>query len=176
MTHGGPSNGPIVDGVTLPPQGRRFQTRTEVPFPPVSEVGPAPFADYGGSPVWVGSAIFEDSVHPCKLVPTLTPCCSVPYGGGEHAHHGRYDLLPITPQMEWVSTNQGIIPEGRRPVDGGYEASGERLYHAIAVISLPTAEVVVPGKTGLHLGGANIPFGNQEHVIRDEYCILCWKD
>ena len=50
--------------------------------------------------------------------------------------------------MEWVSANHGVIPKGRRPVDGGYEASGERLYHAVAVIS----GVSVPGKTAVHLG------------------------
>ena len=92
IPHGGPApatSGSGTAGNTIPPQGRRFQTRTEVPFPPVSEVGPAPFVDYGGVPVWVGSAIFEDSVHPCKLVPTLEPYCRVPYGGGEYEHHGR---------------------------------------------------------------------------------------
>lgn len=97
IPHGGPaaSVSGAVGGI-IPPQGRRFQTRTEAPFPPVSEVGPAPFADYGGAPVWVGSAIFEDSVHPCKIVPTLEPCCRVPYGGGEYEHRGRY-VTPHNP-------------------------------------------------------------------------------
>lgn len=52
--------------------------------------------------------------------------------------------------MEWIPARHGIIPQSRRPVDGGYEASGERLYHAVAVIS----GVSVPGKTAVHLGAS----------------------
>ena len=60
----------------------------------------------------------------------------------------RYDILPITQDHEWVPTSHGRIPEGRRPVDGGFEESGHRLYHAVAVVH----GLSVPGKTGEHLG------------------------
>ena len=60
----------------------------------------------------------------------------------------RFDILPITNQHEWVPTSHGLIPQGRRPVDGGYEESGDRLYHAVAVVH----GCSVPGKTGEHLG------------------------
>lgn len=123
------------------------------------------------SPVYVGSAIFEDSVHPCKIAPSVHPSCRVAYGGTEKDHHGRYDLLPITAEMEWVPTQKGELPPGRRLVEGGYEANGEKLYHALAKIG----EVEVPGKTGKHLGGANIPFGGYEHIAK-EYKVLCWKE
>ena len=46
--------------------------------------------------------------------------------------------------MEWVITS---VPAGRRPIDGGHEENGEKLYHAAAIIS----GVKVPGKTGRHL-------------------------
>lgn len=72
--------------------------------------------------------------------------------------------------MEWVPTRNGEIPPDRRPIEGGYESNGEKLYHALGDIG----EVKVPGKTGKHLGGANIPFDGYEHVVR-EYKILCWK-
>lgn len=104
----------------------------------------------GVSPVYVGSAIFDDSVHPCKIAPSVHPPCRVPYGGTEHDHHGRYDLLPITPDMEWIPTKNGEIPPGRRPVEGGYESGGQKLYHALGKIG----EVDVPGKTGAHLVSA----------------------
>lgn len=72
----------------------------------------------------------------------------VPYGGGEHEHQGRYDLLPFAPDMmEWVRASKGHIPNGRRPVEGGYEENGAKLYHALAVVD----GVCVPGKTGEHL-------------------------
>ena len=129
------------------------------------------FRDIGGQPVYVASALMENAVHPCKCVPHLEPPCRVPYGGGEHAHHGRYDILPITDDMEWVQCEGGGIPYGRTPVEGGYE--GEHpLYHAYADIH----GTKVPGKTGPHLGGANIAFGGQEMVFRNNYYILCWKE
>ena len=49
--------------------------------------------------------------------------------------------------MEWVPTRNGEVPPGRRPVEGGYESDGEKLYHALGNID----GVNVPGKTGKHL-------------------------
>ncbi|KAL1724254.1 hypothetical protein EV715DRAFT_244731 [Schizophyllum commune] len=72
--------------------------------------------------------------------------------------------------MEWVPARDGKLPEGRRVVEGGYESSGAKLYHALGVVN----GVKVPGKAGEHLGGANLPFGGQEHVVR-EYEVLCWR-
>ncbi|KAF8318417.1 hypothetical protein DL93DRAFT_2054570 [Clavulina sp. PMI_390] len=155
----------------VPPQGRRFQTRTTAEFPGVDIVGPPPFTDYGGEPIYVGSAIMEDppSVHPCKLAPHLENVCMVSYGGQELGHQGRYDLLPIDNHlMEWVATSHGNVPTNRRPVDGGYEAGGERLYHAVVEIS----GVRVPGKTAPHLGAANVPWGGEEKIVREGYWIL----
>ena len=110
-----------------------------------------PSADLVGSPinglVFVGSAIFENSVHPCKIDYSLYPPCRVSWGGSEVAHYGRYELLPITFQMEWVPTTNGDIPPDRHPVEGGYESSGEKLYHALARIK----DIDVPGKVGKHL-------------------------
>ena len=96
----------------------------------------------------MGSALFGSSVHPCKIAPHLSPPARVAYGGGEHEHWGRFDLLPINDQtMEWVPASHGKIPPGRRPVEGGYEENGMRLFHAIVYID----NVWVPGKTGEHL-------------------------
>ena len=58
--------------------------------------------------------------------------------------------------MEFVRTSHGHVPAGRRPVEGGYEedyGGGEpkKLYHALALIRFGDQEVLVPGKTGLHL-------------------------
>jgi len=127
--------------------------------------------------VWVGRAVFgemaEGGMHPCKVVldeKSGVVWCLAPYAGKEKLHQGRYDLLPLTSDMEYVPTSWGAIPRGRIAVDGGYEANGDMLYHALATIS----GVHVPGKTGAHLRSAHFPFGNQEVVLEDGYNILCW--
>ncbi|THV03235.1 hypothetical protein K435DRAFT_716027 [Dendrothele bispora CBS 962.96] len=154
-----------------PSSGYRVPLMTGSSFPH-GQAGQPPFNDLDGSPVFVGSALFEKSVHPCKIAPNLSSPCLVPYGGGEHLHNGRYDLLPFDSNtMEWVSTSYGQVPQGRRPVEGGYEEDGAKLYHAAAVVN----GIKVPGKTGTHLRGANVSFGGGEHVIQDQYDILCWR-
>jgi hypothetical protein len=93
----------------LPPPGARFALTTSGPFPTDRIGQPVNYDLDGHSPVFVGSALLGSSVHPCKIAPRLSPPCRVPYGGGEHEHHGRYDLLPFQPQlMEWVSTSNGL--------------------------------------------------------------------
>jgi len=94
----------------------------------------------------------------------------VPFGGSEKIHQGRYDILPITPAMEWVPAKDGRIPKGVRPVEGGYESDGKFLYHAYATIN----GCKVPGKVGAHLEAAHVPFGGKE-CREKEYHLLVWK-
>jgi hypothetical protein len=61
--------------------------------------------------------------------------------------------------MEWVSTSHGRPPMGKRPVEGGHEATGHPLYHAIGEVE----GVRSIGKAGEHLGGAHFPFAGAEH-------------
>ncbi|KAH6913066.1 hypothetical protein BKA70DRAFT_1076218, partial [Coprinopsis sp. MPI-PUGE-AT-0042] len=155
-----------------PPSGYRVPLTAAggSPFPAQAQSGYPPLFDAdGASPIFIGSALFGDSVHPCKIGPHLRPSvCSVPYDGREFPHEGRYDLLPFVPdQMEWVRASNGRIPQGRRPIEGGYEANGHKLYHALANVD----GVRVPGKTGEHLNGANVPFGGRE-VSAEHYEIL----
>lgn len=146
-----PPSGP-PPRATPPPSGYRVPLTATAAFP-VQQAGQPVTRDLDGSPVFIGSALLERSVHPCKIVPNLQPPCRVPYGGGEFEHQGRFDLLPFDPQtMEWVPTSQGRIPAGRRPVDGGYEEHGGKLYHALGVVQ----NVEVPGKTGEHLVRASV--------------------
>jgi len=156
-----------------PPSGFRLPLSATAPFPDPSQTGQPPFYDADGvSPVFIGSALLEGSVHPCKIGPHLQPFASVPYGGGEYGHHGRFDLLPFKPdQMEFVHTSRGVIPPGRRPIEGGYEQDGNKLYHAVAVVN----GAKVPGKTGEHLRGSRVAFGGTEYEIDDNYEILCWR-
>jgi len=161
------------------PSGDRIALTFPGPFP-INEAGPPPCVDADGSPVYIGSALgsndprdpLHNAVHPCKIAPHLSPPCRVPYGGGEHEHMGRYDLLLFVQQtMEWVPTSFGRIPQNRSPIEGGVETHGAKLYHALARVG----DVWVPGKTGAHLNGCNVAFGGGEHAITDGYYILCWR-
>ncbi len=117
-------------------------------FPPQDLTGPPPCHDTDGAPIYIGSAIFNKSVHPCKIRPHPPVICSVPFGGREIAHEGRYDLLPFDPDtMEFVRTSYGSIPDGRRPVEGGYEEDGTPLYHGVAMFN----GIRIPGKTSFRL-------------------------
>ena len=145
--------------------GHRVPLQAGDPLPSLHETGPAPFLDADGGPVFIGSALFGRSVHPCKIVPNvrdseafgtlshiilmqLPQPCRVPYACEERQHLGRYDLLPFIPgAMEWVTTSGGRVPIGRHPIEGGYEEDRSRLYHAAARIG----HIIVPGKTGAHL-------------------------
>ena len=134
---------------TPPPSGFRVPLTVSQAFPGVAESGqPVAYDLDGRSPIFMGSALLEKSVHPCKIAPALQPVARVPYGGTEYEHQGRYDLLPFDPNtMEWVPAEGGRLPNGRRPVEGGYEENGAKLYHALAVVN----GVKVPGKVGEHL-------------------------
>jgi len=170
---GGPSSPPpYAIAATPPPSGLRIPLSSTDAFPDPQTLGQPPCFDMDGSPIYIGSALLGNSVHPCKIGKHLSPYVAVPYGGGEHGHHGRYDLLPYRQdQMEFVPTSNGRIPQGRRPVEGGYEDHGAKLYHAVALIN----GIRVPGKTGEHLGACNVAFGGSEHVIQGNYEILCWR-
>jgi len=156
-----------------PPSGHRLPLTTDNAFPNQEQTRYPPFFDSdGANPIFIGSAIMGSSVHPCKLGPTLNPPCRVPYGGREYEHRGRYDLLPFdNATMEWVRTSHGRLPPGRKLVAGGYEEGGRMLFHAAASIN----GCMVPGKTGEHLRAAHIPFGGGEHVVSENYDILCWR-
>jgi len=165
-----------------PPAGHRVPCSTEnnAPMPSIESIGPAPFNDLDGSPVYVVSALIMDqrtgsvqAVHPAKANARFTPPVRLSYGGREVLHQGRYDVLIVTPQMEWVPAKDGKMPKGRRAVEGGFEADGRHLFHARARVN-KHPNLWVPGKTGEHLRGANVPFGGREHVVK-EYEVLCWR-
>jgi hypothetical protein len=129
-------------------KGFRIPLTSDSQFPSLAQTRePVCMHADGVSPVFVGSAIFDDSIHPCKIVPSLRPPCRVAYGSSEFEHHGKYELLPLTSEMEWVPTKGGEIPHGRRPVEGGFESDGPKLYHALGDIN----GLTVPGQTGKHL-------------------------
>jgi hypothetical protein len=81
--------------VNAPPSGFRLPLSTTSPFPPPDQCGPPPTFDLDGdnrirsqettvsnvilpgSPVYVGSALLQNAVHPCKIAPRHSPPCLV---------------------------------------------------------------------------------------------------
>jgi len=167
-----PQHHDTTQTANIPPSGYRVPLSTTSSFPDTAVTVQPPCYDADGvSPIFIGSALFDNAVHPCKIGPHLQPFASVAYGGVELAHHGRFDLLPFEPRMmEWVPTSYGRVPPGRRPIEGGYEENGAKLYHGLAVVN----GVRIPGKTGEHLGACNVSFGGSEIALVD-YEILCWR-
>ncbi|KAJ7739761.1 hypothetical protein DFH07DRAFT_839792 [Mycena maculata] len=182
-SYSAPGAPPGYSATPLPSSGFRLALNSSVQISKydLERAGRAPFADLDHSPVYLGSALFmkddgvtQKSVQPCKIAFHLRPSpCSVAYGNAEILHHGRYDLLLFDEStMEWVTTSHGRIPEGRTPIEGGYEENiHDKLYHAAARVN----NILVPGKTGRHLGSAHVSFGGGEHSIAENYQILCWK-
>ena len=151
--------GEVQPARVIPPSGYRIPLGPNVQFPALDQLGQPPVIDFDNLiPIFIGSAILPKSVHPCRIIPSLNPPCRVLFGGSEVEHHGRYDLLLVTQDMEWVPTENGQIPPGRRPVEGGYESNGSKLYHALGLVQ----GVFAPGKAGLHLVSISLFFALRE--------------
>ncbi|KLO14816.1 hypothetical protein SCHPADRAFT_996326 [Schizopora paradoxa] len=162
-----------------PPAGFRVPLNLNSSFPPHEQALDPPCKDGEGNAVYFGSALFLTAVIPCKITPNENRPCSVPYGGKELKHRGRFDLLPFTQNMELVPTTNGRIPPGRMAVEGGYEGSERQytLYHGVAKHEHGGTVVLVPGKVGKHLGtgGCIYTFENVEYFA-ENYDVLCWKE
>ncbi|PBK98315.1 hypothetical protein ARMGADRAFT_1008749, partial [Armillaria gallica] len=99
-------------------------------------------------PIYISSAIFDKSVHPCKVGPHQP--CSVTFRSREIHSKARFDPLPFNPDtMELVCTSEGRVPDDRRLIKGGYEEDGMLLYHR------------APGKTSPHLNECLISLTGQ---------------
>jgi len=149
--------------------GQRIPASTTEPFPSQA-AGPAPpFVDSTGQPVYVGSALVDPAnVQPCRVTPSAV---YIAEHGAEVTHTGRYDLLPLTDAMEWLPASGGAPPAGKRLVEGGIE-SGLPLHHACARVD----SVLLPGKAGPTLGGAQIPDSGTAHFFAQDYYALCWRE
>ncbi|KAL8290199.1 hypothetical protein RQP46_003138 [Phenoliferia psychrophenolica] len=126
-----------------------------------------------GCPGYLGSAYVEGcAVVPCRVYGAGSGSeVFYGHGGKEHKHQGKFDFLAMTNEMEWVRAEKGPIPHGHTPVEGGHEADGKPLYHALADVEGHR----VLGKTGPHLHGSLIGIHGKEQFVPC-YEILCWKN
>ncbi|KAF9525765.1 hypothetical protein CPB83DRAFT_858854 [Crepidotus variabilis] len=152
--------------------GERLPLTGTTAFPDINQTGP-PVSSPSGINVFIASAILGRSVIPCRVDKKRKKCVYFVLGGRERiSHSGRFDLLPFSDQhLHWVKASHGQIPVNTQPVEGGHEEDGRLLYHASAFIE----GYRIPGKTGLHLGGAKVPWYDCELIFTKDYEILCWR-
>lgn len=67
----GHSNRSVAQSSGFSLSGNRVPLKAGDRLPSLHETGPAPFLDADGGPVFLGSALFGRSVHPCKIVPNV---------------------------------------------------------------------------------------------------------
>ncbi|GAB1518297.1 60S ribosomal protein L11 [Rhizoctonia solani] len=154
------------------PSTRAFGTRVRVDvgttFPDEAVVGVAPFRDTEGRPLYVGTAVLDDSAIPCQIDPQTLQFKRPMTRKSRQAQPARYDVLVISSSMQWISASFGEIPYGKHPVHGGHENTSPHLYHAIARIG----NTFIPGKTSPDLGGALVTYGGEEYFFDSDYYVF----
>jgi hypothetical protein len=177
---------PLVSDLRPPLSGFRMRMRSGAPFP-YDRAGEPPFRDLDGAPIYLGSAVIRVTtltpnrrysasiVVPCKVTPHLNPDHHVAWQGRE-TWRNEYEVLPFDPaRMEWVQTSDGHIPDGRTPVEGGYDTDHRPLFYACGSVSWRHGVIDCPGKTSVALGSAELSFNGRERIVESNYHILVWK-
>lgn len=163
---------PSVSDITPPRSGYRIPVNSKIDFP--TNLSNAPFSDSDHTPIYVGTYqnAVTGSCYPGK-VRIVEKCVYYCLNGIEQKKFGRYQILPLdTERMEWVPSSRGAIPEGQKPVWGGWDAGeGEMLYHAFGHVH----GVDVPGMTSQRIGAALLSWNGSAHRLEDNYHILMWK-
>jgi hypothetical protein len=165
----------LLEPTSSPLRGPRSGYRTQFAqnqAQPLATLDPkAPFVDVDGTtPIYVGSAYIDGAVVPCKVVVQDRLRAFVPYYGEcviEDFTILRIDLS----RMEWVLASNGEVPTGREPVEGGWEPSYGRFFHAYGDVG----GVKVPGKTSTTIGCAKLAWLGGEEARSSDYFILLWR-
>ncbi|KAF8757757.1 universal ribosomal protein uL5 family [Rhizoctonia solani] len=153
------------------PSTRAFGTRVRVDvgttFPDEAVVGVAPFRDTEGRPLYVGTAVLDDSAIPCQIDPQTLQFKRPMTRKSRQAQPARRVSCGSS-SMQWISASFGEIPYGKHPVHGGHENTSPHLYHAIARIG----NTFIPGKTSPDLGGALVTYGGEEYFFDSDYYVF----
>ncbi|KAH8813407.1 hypothetical protein DL96DRAFT_1716315 [Flagelloscypha sp. PMI_526] len=152
------------------PGTTRIRMNWDSSFADASKFGQPPTFDRNGKPLYFASLIHESQVIPGKAGDHLHRKVGAPLRGKELTGP-QFDILPFDPTtMELVPSSNGIIPGGRRPIEGGYEANGTT-YHALVHVD----GVYLPGKFHEHSHGAHASSNGKEHYRLENYKLLVWK-
>ncbi|TFK44555.1 carbohydrate-binding module family 12 protein [Crucibulum laeve] len=121
---------------------------------------------------YICRAFFDGGVQVGKASPTLDKGAAIGYKH-EEIKIGTYEiLLGDMRALRWVPAKGklSVSELGHRPVEGGHESDGTRLYIAKA----EHKGVQYPGKASEQLDGAYIPYKETEKRVK-EYEVLCYN-
>ena len=104
----------------------------------------------GTTSLYFGSAILPGEILPGKVVQMHT--CQVLHNDTVVERKVGFSILPLSAEMELVPTSRGVIPQGRRPVEGNYDAQGRKLFHAMLYV----VGRQFPGMCAEHLVSASL--------------------
>ncbi|KAN0100050.1 hypothetical protein V8E55_000034 [Tylopilus felleus] len=165
-------NAPLRPDGTRPGDEDLAGTTLRVTVSDMSAIAPYSAAtDLNGiTPLYFASATLPGEVLPGKAGQTRT--CHILHNDAVEERNLGFNLLPFSDKMELVATSRGVIPHGRRPVEGNYDSQGRNLYHAILYV----VGRRFPGMCAEHLGGAQGVLEGKKYVSDTGYDILCWKE
>lgn len=127
-------NAPLRPDGTRPGDEDLAGTTLRVTVSDMSAIAPYSAAtDLNGiTPLYFASATLPGEVLPGKAGQTRT--CHILHNDAVEERNLGFNLLPFSDKMELVATSRGVIPHGRRPVEGNYDSQGRNLYHAILYV------------------------------------------
>jgi hypothetical protein len=174
---------PPLSNLPPPNSGYRIRVKNGTKFP-FELAGETSFKDISGPSVYLGSAIIKDghsvrAIVPCKVTPGMPRWQNHVSWNSTEKIMDEFEILPFDKErMEWMKVSNRKLPENRTLVEGGYGANHERLFHAYGFVRVNDwgeRQIACPGKTSKDLGGASLPFGGGEHIVKDNYYVLAWK-
>jgi hypothetical protein len=120
----------------------------------------------GTTSLYFGSAILPGEILPGKVVQMRT--CQVLHNDAVVERNVGFSILPFSVEMELVPTSRGVIPQGRRPVQGNYDVQGRKLYHAM----LYAVGRQFPGMCAEHLVSASLITWCLSNRIRNRLLVI----
>lgn len=147
----------------------------------LERAGNPPIVDVDGCLNFLGSALILEggrhSQYPCRIA-VRNPAsftCYICLDGEEKEHYGKWELQPIDEKrMEWVSAGDGNLPEGRKPVKGGYQTFRRSLWYAVATVNSREyiGRAIINSKVDKEEGGCYYTSDGNEYFTRGNYRIL----
>ncbi|ELU43654.1 hypothetical protein AG1IA_02340 [Rhizoctonia solani AG-1 IA] len=151
------------------PSTRAFGTRVRVDvgttFPDEAVVGVAPFRDTEGRPLYVGTAVLDDSAIPCQVSEDLATCLVRPHRSLLITSHIQID--PQTLQFKRPMTRKSRQAQPARRVSCGSLTGFIHLCNGYQ----PHSVRYLTGNIQ-YMGGALVTYGGEEYFFDSDYYVF----